>query len=91
MLLRVGRPSQTGRWLASPNGAAAAKKSIQKNLEWLQNWQSVVLFFDSDEAGRKATQEAASVLPPGKVKIADLKGYKDPSEACSRRQPSGGS
>ena len=72
----------TWEMVSLPNGAAAAKKSIQKNLEWLQNWQTIVLFFDGDEAGRKAAQEAASVLPPGKVKIADLKGYKDPSEAC---------
>ena len=64
-----------------PYGAAAAKKSIKHNYEWLENWDEVVLFFDNDDAGRKATQEAASVLPPGKVKIADLKGYKDASDA----------
>ena len=72
----------TWEMVSLPNGAAAAKKSIQKNLEWLQNWESIVLFFDADDAGRQATAEAASVLPPGKVKIADLKGYKDPSEAA---------
>ena len=65
-----------------PYGAAAAKKSIQKNYEWLENWEEVVLFFDNDDAGRKAAQEAASILPPGKVKIADLKGYKDASDAA---------
>ena len=51
-------------------------------MEWLQEWKDIVLFFDNDEAGRKATQEAASVLPPGKVKIACLKGYKDASDAA---------
>jgi len=67
-----------------PNGAASAKKSIQKNLQWLQGYDEVVLFFDNDEAGYKATQEAASVLPPGKVTIANLKhDYKDASEALS--------
>ncbi|NBX50948.1 hypothetical protein EBT25_13705, partial [bacterium] len=46
--------------------------------------EEIVLFFDNDEAGRKATEEAASVLPPGKCKIASLQGdYKDASDALS--------
>ena len=64
-----------------PNGAASAKKSIQKNLEWLQGYDEIVLFFDNDEPGIKAAIESASVLPPGKVKIARLEEYKDASEA----------
>jgi len=67
-----------------PSGAAAAKKAIQRNLEWLQGYEEVVLFFDNDDAGRKATEEACQVLPPGKVKIANLLGdYKDASDAFS--------
>ena len=64
-----------------PSGAASAKKSIQRNLQWLQGFEEVVLFFDNDEAGRKAATEAASVLPPGKVKIARLEAFKDASDA----------
>jgi twinkle protein len=64
-----------------PNGAQAAKKAIQKQMEWLQGYEEVVLFFDSDDAGRAAAAEAASVLPPGKVKIASLADFKDASEA----------
>jgi len=65
-----------------PSGAAGAKKAIQKNLQWLQGYDEVVLFFDNDEAGRKATQEAAMVLPPGRAKIANFHGdYKDASDA----------
>lgn len=64
-----------------PSGAASAKKSIQKNLQWLQGFDEIVLFFDSDDAGIKAAKEAASVLPPGKVKIARLSDYKDASDA----------
>ena len=67
-----------------PSGAAAARKSIQRNLEWLQGYEEIVLFFDNDDAGRKATEEACQVLPPGKVKIANLLGdYKDASDAIS--------
>jgi len=64
-----------------PSGAAAAKKSIQRAIPWLQGYEEIVLFFDNDEAGRKATEEAASVLPPGKTKIARLEEYKDASDA----------
>ncbi|MEK9986100.1 MAG: bifunctional DNA primase/helicase, partial [Opitutae bacterium] len=67
-----------------PSGAAAARKAIQRNLEWLQGYEEVVLFFDNDDAGRKATEECCQVLPPGKVKIANLLGdYKDASDAIS--------
>jgi len=64
-----------------PSGAASAKKSVQKNLEFLQGYSEIVLWFDSDEAGQKAAEEAASVLPPGKVYIARLEAYKDLSDA----------
>ena len=64
-----------------PSGAAAAKKSVQRNLQFLQGYEEIVLFFDSDEAGCKAASEAASVLPPGKVKIARMSAYKDASDA----------
>ena len=65
-----------------PSGAASARKSIQRNLEWLQGYAEIVLFFDNDEPGRKAAAEAAGVLPPGKTKIARIKApYKDASDA----------
>ena len=64
-----------------PSGAAAAKKSIQRALPWLQGYEEIVLFFDNDEPGRKAAEEAAGVLPPGKTKIARLENYKDASDA----------
>lgn len=64
-----------------PSGAAGAKRAIQQNLEYIQGYEKVVLFFDNDEAGQKAITEAASVLPPGKTFIAHLPDYKDASEA----------
>ena len=64
-----------------PNGAAAAKKAIQNNYEWINHYDKVVIFFDNDEAGQKAAKEAASVLPPGKAFIGFLDDYKDASEA----------
>ena len=72
-----------GNWpiVSLPTGAAGAKKAVKHNLQWLQGFEEIVLFFDNDESGRKATEEAASVLPPGKTKIARLSDFKDASEA----------
>ena len=64
-----------------PHGAASAKKDIRKQIPLFQGYEEIVLFFDGDDPGRKAAEEAASVLPPGKTKIARLEGYKDASEA----------
>jgi len=64
-----------------PHGAASAKKDIQKQIPLFQGYEEIVLFFDGDLPGRQAAEEAAGVLPPGKVKIARLEGYKDASDA----------
>ncbi len=64
-----------------PNGAAAAKKAIQKNYEWINHYDKIILFFDNDPAGQEAANEAASVLPPSKTYIGFLDDFKDASEA----------
>lgn len=65
-----------------PNGAAGARRAIQRQLQWLQGYEQVVIFFDNDEPGRQAAKEAAAVLPPGKAFIASLPSpYKDASDA----------
>ena len=64
-----------------PHGAASARKDVQKQIPLFQGYEEIILFFDSDEPGRKAAEDAAQVLPPGKVKIARMEAYKDPSEA----------
>ena len=64
-----------------PHGAASAKKDCQKQIPLFQGYDEVVVFFDNDTAGRKAAEEVASSLPPGKTKIAKLNQYKDASEA----------
>ena len=61
------------------HGAAAAKKTCAANYEYFDQFEEIILFFDMDEPGRKAIEEAASVLPAGKVKVAVLP-YKDANE-----------
>lgn len=62
-----------------PNGAAAAVKAIRENLEWVCSFETVVFMFDSDEPGIQAAKKCASLLTPGKAKIARLP-RKDPNE-----------
>lgn len=62
-----------------PNGASSAAKSIAQHLDYVDQFDRVVLMFDMDEPGREASQEAAEVLPPGKAYIAELP-LKDPNE-----------
>lgn len=64
-----------------PSGAAGAYKSFQNNLEWLEKFETVVIMFDDDEAGRKAAKECAVLLTPGKARIATIPGFKDANEA----------
>ena len=64
-----------------PSGAAAAKKAMKNNYEWLQQFEKIILWFDNDEAGQKAVKDAANALPPGKVFIATTDAYKDASDA----------
>lgn len=72
---------QGNQWptVSIPNGAQAAKKAIEANLEYLSNFEEVILMFDMDDAGRKASKECAQILPLGKAFIASLP-CKDPNE-----------
>lgn len=62
-----------------PLGAKAAKKAIAANVEYLDQFEEIILMFDQDDAGRAAVTECAEVLPTGKVKIAVLP-MKDANE-----------
>ena len=62
-----------------PNGAAGATKAVKNQLMWVESFDEVVIMFDQDEPGQKAALEVASLLSPGKAKIAHLL-MKDPNE-----------
>ena len=61
------------------SGAQGAKKDIQKELEWLESYESVIFCFDQDEYGQKAALECAKLFSPNKAKICTLP-LKDANE-----------
>ncbi len=71
------------RWpvVSVPNGAPSARDAIAKQIEWLDSFDEVVLFFDQDEPGQKAALECAELFAPGKARIVSGFGFKDANEA----------
>lgn len=65
------------RVVSLPNGANI--KALKDNLEWLESFETVVLNFDNDEAGKKAVDKAVELFTPGKVKVMSLP-VKDANE-----------
>ena len=56
------------------------KKWMAANREYFLGFDKVILMFDMDEPGRKASQEAAAILG-ARAHIAELpQGFKDPNE-----------
>lgn len=70
-----------GKWPAVSliNGADGARKDIAKNLDYLSNFDEIVLMFDEDEPGREAVESAAEVLTGLTVRVASLP-MKDANE-----------
>jgi twinkle protein len=60
-----------GSWpvVSLPNGASGAYKALAANLEWLESFTEVVLWFDNDEPGRDAIEACVDLFAPGKVKV----------------------
>ena len=73
--------AQNNKWpvVSIPNGAQGAKKSLAKCLDYLNGFEEIILMFDMDEPGRKASAECAELFAPGKCKIASLP-LKDANE-----------
>lgn len=72
---------QGNKWatVSVPNGAQGAARTFRHQLEWLEQFESVIIMFDMDEPGQAAAKECAELLSPGKAKIASLP-LKDPNE-----------
>ena len=72
---------QGNKWatVSVPNGAQGASRVFRQQLEWLEQFETVIIMFDMDEPGQAAAKECAELLSPGKAKIANLS-MKDPNE-----------
>lgn len=63
-----------------PHGAQSAAKYMARSADWLEKFETIVICFDNDEAGKTAAQECALLFTPGKVKIVNSLPGKDPNE-----------
>ena len=62
------------RWdvVSIPDGCSSARRALQGQLEWLEGYDSIVLCFDNDPAGKEAVEDVRDLFSPGKLKIAGL-------------------
>lgn len=76
---------QGNKWpvVSIPNGAQGATKAIASQLEWVNSFEEVIIMFDMDEPGIKASSEVARLLKPGIAKIANLP-LKDANECLTK-------
>ena len=65
--------------------SATGTKAVLEQRDWIRSFESVVLFFDNDDAGKKAIDTVAKIIGAGKVKVAKLKA-KDPNEALLKHE-----
>jgi twinkle protein len=69
------------KWASvSINNGVNCTDNIKANIEWLDSFETVVLCFDNDIAGREAAKKIAPILGPNKCKILTLAKHKDASE-----------
>lgn len=75
---------QNLKWpvVSIPNGAQGAKKTLATNLDYLSNFDEIILMFDMDEPGRDAAKACAELLPSGRTYIANLP-LKDPNKCLT--------
>lgn len=59
--------------------SASNYKVLLDQREWIKGFDEIILLFDMDEAGQAAVEQAAKILPTGKVKVGSLPA-KDASE-----------
>jgi twinkle protein len=55
-----------------PDGCDSVKRTVEKQYEWLDRFDNIVLMFDMDKPGRAAAETMAQMLPAGKALVASL-------------------
>lgn len=60
--------------VVSPStGETSCRKQLQKQYEWLNSFEKIVVCFDNDAAGNIGIERIASVLPKGKLYVMKLR------------------
>jgi len=62
-----------------PNGAAGASRAIADNLKFINQYDKIVICFDNDESGKKATDEVCRLIG-SKAHVGKLGSFKDANE-----------
>lgn len=79
--------SKYGRYYPVVSIPSASQTSVLlEQREWISSFETVVLMFDEDEAGRKAVDHAAKIVGPGKCKVSTLPS-KDPNSVLLEHGP----
>jgi twinkle protein len=60
--------------------SASQTKVLLEQREWIRSFESVVLWFDMDDAGKDATEKAARIIGYDKVKVVKNVKVKDASD-----------
>jgi len=62
-------------------GAAGAVRDIKESLEFFDDFENVIIAFDNDKAGKKASVKVARLFKPSKARIMSFpNGCKDPND-----------
>jgi len=69
------------------SGAAGAYKNLQAQLNYLLQFDEIILLFDNDSAGQDAALQCAGLFPPERCLIGNMGAYNDPSEALQAGDP----
>ena len=69
------------------HGVASAVKDIKNSLEWLEQFQNIIINFDNDEQGKEGSLKIAELFSPGKCKIMHLpQEFKDASDCLVKNK-----
>ena len=62
------------------NGTGTAKKDVQRNMDYIESFDEVILCFDNDKPGQEKAKEIAELITPGKAHIVPLVKHKDAND-----------
>jgi len=69
------------------NGITSAVKDIKTSLDFLEQFDNVIINFDNDKQGQEGAMKVAELFSPGKCKVMHLpEGYKDASDCLSKNK-----